>query len=36
MFEFEFEIVLFYFSFTFVSLENRVFFSRVMQMAGAA
>jgi hypothetical protein len=35
-FEFEFGIVLFCLSFIFVSLENRVYLSRGVQVAGAA
>jgi hypothetical protein len=35
-FEFESEIVSFYFSFTFVSLENHVCLSRVVQVTSAA
>jgi hypothetical protein len=35
-FEFESGIVLFCYSFTFVSLENHVFFSRGVQVSGAA
>jgi hypothetical protein len=36
MFEFKSGIVLFYFSFSFVSLENRVFLSRGVQVICAA